>query len=117
MMNYPAEALAPYKLKEGKVSDMPDHELWIRGGDNVHQTATDIIKDLVDAKMKFLDLACIGAAAINQGMKSLAVARERLARKSIDIIAQPWFSTITDDQDRERTRVMIRLTVVKRSWS
>lgn len=102
---------APFKVKEGPVLEAPEHELWMRAADNVHRTATDIIDSLRDEST--VDLACIGATCVNQAMKSLAVARERMKRQGFDVVMQPFFSTIEDDQQRERTRLMMRVTKFK----
>lgn len=105
---------APFKGKEGQVLVAPDHELWMRAADNVHRTAADILgefqSDGITDGIATLDLACIGAACVNQAMKSVAVAREKAKRQGFDFVIQPFFSTIIDDQDRERTRLMMRLT-------
>lgn len=98
----------PYKIKEGKVTERPEHEFWIRANDNVHQTARDIIA-AVTGEFDWIDLACIGAACVNQAMKSIAVARELGAKKDIDLVVKSFFSTVTDDKDRERTRLLIRV--------
>ncbi len=107
---------APYKEKQGVVIEAPDHELWMRSHDDVQRTAGEIVDELNDNGFGFVDLACIGAACVNQAMKAVAVARERLMRSHRDIVAQPWFSTITDDQDRQRTRLMFRLSIIKRTF-
>jgi stage V sporulation protein SpoVS len=112
MINSPA----PYKEKQGVVVESPDHELWMRSHDDVHRTASDIVDELLESDTGWIDLACIGAACVNQAMKAVAVARERLMRRHKDIVAQPWFSTITDDQERSRTRLMFRLHVVFRPY-
>lgn len=117
MISIDASTLAPFKVVEGRVDEMPEHELWIRASDDVHRTASDMIAELVEDKKPFLDLACIGAGAVNQANKSIAVARERLAKKSLDIVCQQFFSTIKDDQDRNRTRMMIRLMLVRCVWA
>jgi stage V sporulation protein SpoVS len=105
---------APYKAREGKITEAPAHELWIRAHDDVHRTAQDILDDLKDSE--WIDLACIGAACVNQAMKSIAVAREMAMAMGKDLVAQPWFSSITDDQDRRRTRLMIRVILSKQPW-
>lgn len=117
MITVDATQLAPFRMNQGKVIEMPESELWMRSQDKVQPTATEIINDLTDGAREFLDLACIGAGAVNQAIKAVAVARERLAKKSLDLMIQPWYSSIVDDRDRERTRLMLRLTVVKRQWS
>lgn len=101
---------APFKVKEGQVLEAPPHELWMRAADNVHRTANDILDEFQDIEVRTIDLACIGAACVNQAMKAVAVAREKAKRADYDFVVQPFFSTIVDDKDRERTRLMMRLT-------
>lgn len=106
--NFPAKICrAPLKANQGVMTEAPESELWMRANDDVHRTASEIVQELEDSL--WVDLACIGAPCVNQAIKSIAVARERLAKKAKDINVQPWFSTITDDQDRKRTRVILRL--------
>jgi stage V sporulation protein SpoVS len=102
---------APYKENQGSVTEAPEGEMWMRSHDDVHRTASDIIEEL--EPNKWVDLACIGAACLNQATKSVAVARERLNKRRLDLLVQPWFSTITDDKDRVRTRLMLRVMKVK----
>lgn len=101
---------APYQVKEGEVLAPPDHELWIRSGDNVHRTAEDIIHAMTFNTC--VDLACIGAACVNVAMKAVAVAREKIESVNGDYYVQPWFSSIIDDSGRDRTRLMLRVSVV-----
>jgi stage V sporulation protein SpoVS len=101
----------PYKLKEGKIVECPEHEFWIRANDNVRTTARDIAA-AVTGKYSWIDLACIGAACINQAIKSIAVARELVAREQCDLIIKPFFSTVIDDKERERTRIVLRVCKV-----
>jgi stage V sporulation protein SpoVS len=103
---------APYKQQQGQIIESPDDELWIRAHDDVHRTATDIVDELRDRE--WIDLACIGAACVNQAMKAVAVARERMQDRGKDLITQPWFSSIIDDKGRKRTRLMFRVVLTIR---
>lgn len=101
---------APYVQDDGYVAEMPSHEFWIRSQDNVPRTVDEFIQALAGLP-GHIDIACIGAAAVNQAIKVVAVARQRLAEKGLDVILQPFFSNILDDDDSRRTRMMLRATV------
>lgn len=100
---------APFVSNDGVLLEEPQDEIWVRSGDNVQALADDI--DFTMAGRGYVNLACIGAGAVNQAVKALAVAREIAALEhSYSLVAQPYFSNITDDQDRKRTRMMLRVT-------
>jgi stage V sporulation protein SpoVS len=102
---------APYKVKSIDPVLVPDQgEIWVRSGDDVHKLAADLLDMLDD--FRYVDLACIGAGCLNQAIKAVAVARERLARVARDIVMQPYFSSFIDDRDRSRTRIMLRCVEV-----
>lgn len=104
---------APYVQDDGVIAEQPEDELWIRSGDNVTTTARDIEDFLLDFPGNYLDLACIGAGAVNQAVKSIAVARENLGSLMVEtsVVVQPYFSNIIDDQGRKRTRMMLRVSL------
>lgn len=104
---------APFKSDDGKVFEAPDHEMWMRSNDNVHSTATELIKEFNEYGREWVDLACIGAGCVNTTAKVIAIARERIKRGR-DLVVQPFFSTIQDEKNRERTRLMFRVSVVPR---
>ena len=102
---------APYKVKETVPLTTPRvHEIWVRATDDVHKLAADILDKVED--FDWVEAACIGAGCLNQATKAIAVARERLGKDKLDLIAQPYFSSFTDDQDRSRTRIILRLMLV-----
>jgi stage V sporulation protein S len=55
---------------------------------------------------KKIEIAAIGAGAVNQSIKAIAAARGHLAVKGIDIYCIPGFSTITDTGE-ERTAIKL----------
>ena len=61
-----------------------------------------------------VDVQAIGAGAVNQAVKALAIARGYLEQDGIDIVCVPAFVELTID-DQERTAV--RLSVEKRCES
>ncbi len=98
----------PYKIKETDDMSQPrDGEIWVRTTDDVHKVAADLL-DMLEGR-DFVDLACIGAGCLNQGIKAIAVARERLERHDGDLLTQPYFSSFVDGEDRKRTRMMLRV--------
>lgn len=99
---------APFISNDGVLIEQPEDELWVRSGDNVQDLADDI--DETMEGRGYVNLACIGAGAVNQAVKAIAVAREIAAEHRYSLIAQPYFSNITDDQDRKRTRMVLRVT-------
>ncbi|MHB0856622.1 MAG: stage V sporulation protein S [Anaerolineae bacterium] len=57
------------------------------------------------------EVQCIGAGAVNQGIKAVAIARSYLALEGIDIICIPAF---TDVSIGEQERTAIKLIVEPR---
>lgn len=86
------------------------------------QTAPDIIK--VSAKSRstavagaiagvirehrWAEVQAIGAGAVNQAVKALAIARGYLERDNIDIVFLPYFTEV-DIDGQERTAVRFRV--------
>ncbi len=54
------------------------------------------------------DVQAIGAGAVNQAVKALAIARGYLERDEIDIVATPYFTDV-DIDGNERTAVRFRV--------
>jgi stage V sporulation protein S len=55
---------------------------------------------------KYAEVQAIGAGAVNQAMKALALATGYLKGDGIDIVCRPQFVDITID-DRERTAIKL----------
>ncbi len=104
-------AETPFSVKHGKMTDAPDTEIWIRGKEDPKRLARDI-KAAVNS-YEYVDLACIGASAINQAIKAVAIAREKMRT----IVCVPYFSLVTDEQDNERTRMVLRITACRQDTS
>ncbi|NJP38997.1 stage V sporulation protein S [Alkalicoccus luteus] len=58
-----------------------------------------------------IKLQAVGAASINQAIKSVAVARLMVEEREVDLFVIPAFSQITID---EQPRTMIELTIHER---
>lgn len=54
-----------------------------------------------------VELISIGAGAVNQAIKAIAIARSYLALEGIDLCAVPDFVTVTKADDEERTALRI----------
>lgn len=53
-----------------------------------------------------VEVQAIGAAAVNQATKAVAIARAYLALEGVDVIAVPSFTTVTIN-DEERTALLL----------
>lgn len=103
---------APLKTKDEEPLLVPKlGEIWVKNDEDVHRLAGLIVDGLQDVDL--IELACIGAACSNQALKGIAVARERLQKAGEDLVVQPYFSSFVDDQQRNRTRMMLRVFVVE----
>lgn len=56
----------------------------------------------------FAEIQAIGAGAVNQAVKALAIARGYLERDEIDIVCMPFFTEV-DIDGHERTAVRFRV--------
>lgn len=57
---------------------------------------------------QYAEVQAIGAGAVNQAVKALAIARGYLSRDEIDIIFTPFFTEV-DIEGQERTAVRFRV--------
>lgn len=98
----------PFTTHDGKLVEQPDDEIWIGSGYTPHMVAESILDRINESTDRAL-LAAIGAKAVNQAIKGVAVAREIYNQKNpwLDFDVVPYFSTIIDEEGRERTRIMM----------
>lgn len=68
---------------------METEQLRVAGTSPVHKLAGSLAKTIRQERTAHLD--CVGAAAVNQAVKAIAVARAFLAPEGIDLAAQPSF--------------------------
>ena len=59
----------------------------------------------------YAEVQAIGAGAVNQAVKALAIARGYLERDELDIMFQPYFTDVEIDE-QERTAVRFDVQVV-----
>jgi len=67
-------------------------ELHVRGGSDCRQMAGLIGKRIFDGAST-VSLRCVGAAAVNQAIKSVAIARKFAALEGVDLRCAPHFVT------------------------
>src|SRR5690606_22155764 len=104
------ENQAPLLALQGRVDKIPDHEVWVRSSDGVGTLSTKIVQAL--EKRPFVDIACIGATAVNQGVKAVAQARKDFAPSRRDLVVQPFFSMVNSGHEDAKTRILLRVTLV-----
>ncbi len=61
---------------------------------------------------RYAEVQAIGAGAVNQAVKALAIARGYLSRDEIDIVFTPFFTEVMiDGQERTAVRFSVELRV------
>lgn len=102
---------APAVQDDGLALDPRDNEIWINTNDAAHKVAMDIILRLEGTGM--LTLCAIGAGAVNQAVKGIAIARDKMLTEGFyDLIVQPCFSTIHTQSGDTRSRMLLFVTAV-----
>ncbi len=66
-------------------------------------------------EQRYVDVQAIGAGAVNQAVKAVAIARGYLDLDEIDIVCIPVFSEVLID-GKERTAVRLKVTDIKRLY-
>ncbi len=57
---------------------------------------------------KCVELQAVGASAVNQAIKAIAIARGYLAPTGIDLICKPAFVNVTiEDEDRTAIKIIV----------
>lgn len=100
----------PTSVDHGVLLEPLDSEIWVSSHEDAKRLANEIVDNIY--KFGFVDLACIGAGCVNQAIKAIAVAREAMRENNHEVGTLPFFSTIKDDKDRERTRMILRVLCV-----
>ncbi len=59
---------------------------------------------------RYAEVQAIGAGAVNQAVKALAIARGYLERDELDIVFTPYFTEVVID-DQERTAVRFKVEI------
>ena len=67
-------------------------ELHVRGGSDCRQMA-GLIGKRISEGAGLVSLRCVGAAAVNQGIKAVAIARRFALLEGVDLRCSPHFTT------------------------
>lgn len=99
---------------EGELVERPEDEIWVGRDEDVHSLAVTIVQYLENGD-EYVDMACIGAASVNQAVKATAVARAKVEEKdqSRTLVMMSGFSTIVDEEGLTKTRIMLRVLPVR----
>lgn len=101
----------PFTVESGRVTVEPSGEIWVRKSDEVQEISRRIWFAL-QAGRPYVDVAVMGAAAVNQAMKGIAGAREKLLNDGKDLNLVPYWSSFLDHEDRSRVRLLLRVIPV-----
>ncbi|WP_019629617.1 stage V sporulation protein S [Actinomadura atramentaria] len=94
-------------VEENKVSSV-DALLRVKASSNSNKLAAAISNGIYDGKS--VALRCVGAGAVNQAMKAIAISRGFVAPRGIDLVCCPGFCTV-DMPDGQVTALMIKILV------
>lgn len=89
--------------------------LLIRGNVENREEAKDYIKKVSLANFSVLtkyglaNLRCVGAAALNNAVKAIAISKGEFAKKGINIGFVPSFQTVSFDQAGEKTALVLEV--------
>lgn len=84
-------------------------QIRVSGKSPVPQLAGSIIKSVEEGYS--VEVRAVGASAVNQMFKSIAVARGTLATKGKDLLIKPGFSTI-DEGELEKTVMIANIVII-----
>jgi stage V sporulation protein S len=81
--------------------------LRVGGGSNPQSVASAIAHAIYDHRQ--VKLRAVGAGAVNQAVKAIAIARGYVAPRGLDLICVPGFTTITS-KDGEISAILFTIT-------
>jgi stage V sporulation protein S len=86
----------------------PEEEfLRVSGGSNPQSVASAIAHAIYDTRQ--VKLRAVGAGAVNQAVKSIAIARGYVAPRGLDLVCVPGFTTI-ESRDGEISAMVFNIT-------
>lgn len=100
----PAPVYNGYPTKVEAMDDISDRADIIKVSAKSRSTAVAGAIAAVIREHHFAEVQAIGAGAVNQAVKALAIARGYLTRDEIDIVFVPYFTEV-DIDGQERTAV------------
>lgn len=84
-------------------------ELRVSGATSVQGLAGSIVKTYLDEGQN-VKLTAVGAAAVNQAVKGITIARGILARNGLDVVIRPGFNNCIIE-GAERTMMVLILDI------
>ena len=90
------------------IKDKDVKQIRVSGKSPVPQLAGSIVKSIEEGFT--LEVRAVGASAVNQMYKGIAVARGTLATKGKDLLIKPGFSEIVES-DLEKTVMIANLVI------
>ena len=100
--------IPPFTVNQGRLVSEGNHEVWIKRDDETQEIGRRI-RFAFEAGRPYVDVAAMGATAVNQAVKGIAAVREYLMEQGRDLVVVPYWSAFEDDQDRERVRLVFRV--------
>ena len=102
--------------KDGNISEEVNDEtlLLVRGSQNDKMKDKEYVKKLSNAilqvysKHETAKLRCVGAAALNNAVKALIIAKGELDKKGESILVSPSFTTVNFKGD-EKTGIVLEV--------
>jgi stage V sporulation protein S len=92
---------------ENVVPAFEEEFLRVSGGSNPQSVASAIAHAIYDTRQ--VKLRAVGAGAVNQAVKSIAIARGYVAPKGLDLVCVPGFTTI-ESRDGEISAMVFNIT-------
>lgn len=83
-----------------------DTVLRVRSSSNASKLASAIAHNVYDGKNVYL--RAIGAGAVNQSIKAMAIAQSYVGARGVSLVFRPGFTTVTMT-DRDVTGMLIRV--------
>lgn len=103
----------PLSQYDGKIEDPRPYEVWVRSKDFPTNIARKILETI--EKHTQAHICTIGAEAVNQSVKGMAIARQmwREMYDVEDLYMTVYFSTIIDGNNEQRTRMVFRVFMLR----
>lgn len=87
---------------------MAVNKLKVAGKSPVKSVAGSIVKSFEDGKE--VEVSAIGASAVNQAVKAMAMARGMMSTKGYDLYVAPGFdSVVIDGEEKTSIRFVLKL--------
>lgn len=93
-------------------SDNPDSIIRVGGSSDPQAVASSIANAFYDRPEVIV--RAVGASAVNQSVKAIAIARGYVAPKGRDLVCRPGFTNIESDDDSNESisAISLRLTLL-----